>query len=310
MLNLYFVSNLLTSLFMKRRFIKLFIVFLLLSLMTYKSYLLLTDGFSVKNIVFEEKKARWEISYTGEEIKDAQKILNQPFRYLAKGRQCYAFESEDGQYVLKFMKCQRFKTSWFSRWLPNSARKIKKKSKSKKALFSSYFIAKNECPKETALLFLQLNAKSLFHKKVQLIDKLGRIHEVDIDKTPFVIQKKITPVFTALQRVLEKGDSEQACSLLKQITDVIATLSKRGIRDADAALIKHNNLGFEGDSIAYIDIGTFKHVSRKKRAKFLRKDYQSLDRLCDFLERQNPELACYVKQEIAQAIAAAQELGP
>jgi len=292
---------------MKGRFIKLFIVSLLLSLMAYKSYLLLTDGFSVKNIVFEGNEARWDISYTDQEIRDAQKILSQPFHYLAKGRQCYAFESEDGQYVLKFMKCQRFKTNWFSRWLPNGERKVKKKNRCKKVLFSSYFIAKNECSNETALLFLQLNAKPRLHKKVQLIDKLGRIHEVEIDKTPFVIQKKITPVFTALQRTLEKGDTEKAYSLLKQITDVIVTLSRRGIRDADAALIKHNNLGFEGDRVAYIDIGTFKHVSRKKRAKFLRKDYQSLNRLCDFLETQNPELACYVKQEIAQAIIAAQE---
>ncbi len=294
---------------MKKRIVRLTILLGILFLMTYKAYLQLTDGFNSKNIVLELPcENKWEISYTEEELEMARTILTQPFRYLAKGRQSYAFESEDGKYVLKFMKCQRFNMHSLAKLLPNSERKMKMKMKSRKALFSSYFIAKNECSAESAILFLQLNCKPRLHKKVTLIDKLGCKHEVDIDKTPFVIQKKITPVFTALQKTIDKGDTEKTYSLLKEITDVVAALSARGIRDADLALIKHHNIGFDGEKVAYIDIGTFKHVSKKKKAKLIKKDYKSLDRLCDWLEVRDPRLSLYVKQQIAERIAAAENV--
>ncbi len=291
---------------MKKKFVLFSSLFCVLFLMSYKAYLQLTDNFAVENIVLElPHEKRWEMAYKEEEIENVRKILSQSFRYLAKGRQSYAFESDDGQYVLKFMKCQRFKMHWLAKFLPGFDRKMKLKRKRKKELFSSYYIAKNECSDECALVFLQLNSQPFIHKTVKLIDKLGRVHEVDIDKTPFVIQRKITPVFTALQKVLENGDTKKTYSLLKQITDTVAMLSKRGIRDADPALIKHQNIGFYGDTVAYIDIGTFKHVSRKKRAKFIRKDCESLTRLCDWLQMHDPKFSLFVQEQIAQSITAA-----
>src|SRR5579862_5235963 len=39
-----------------------------------------------------------------EEGKDLKKALDQPYRFLDKGAQCYVFLSHDGRYVIKFFK--------------------------------------------------------------------------------------------------------------------------------------------------------------------------------------------------------------
>lgn len=293
---------------MKKKFTLYGLIFALLFGTTYKAYLLLTGGFEVENIVLDlPGEKRWEIKYTEDEIEAVRTVLSQPFHYLAKGRQSYAFESEDGKYVLKFMKCQRFKAHWFTQFLPDRKAKMKEKKRSKKEIFTSFYIAKNRCSDESALVFLQLNPQPLLHKKVVLIDTLRRRYEVDIDTTPFVIQRKVTPIFAFLQQLIKEKKTDKIYSALKQVTDIVVTLSERGVRVADPALIKHQNIGFCDGKVAYIDIGSFTHVSPKKRARQIRRDYNSLDRLCEWLEKRNPQYSRYVKEQIAQSTRAAEK---
>ncbi len=44
----------------------------------------------------------------------AEQALSQPFHYLGKGRQCFVFESADGQYVLKFFNQSYLQMPWYS----------------------------------------------------------------------------------------------------------------------------------------------------------------------------------------------------
>src|SRR5437868_3279127 len=61
-----------------------------------------TDGFSIYNISSNLSfREEWEIP---QETTEAKIILAQPFYYLGKGAQSYVFESEDGNFVLKFFR--------------------------------------------------------------------------------------------------------------------------------------------------------------------------------------------------------------
>ncbi|MCE5294654.1 MAG: hypothetical protein LLF94_08590, partial [Chlamydiales bacterium] len=61
-------------------------------------------------------------------VEDARIALNQPVHYLGQGRQFFDFESADGKYVLKFLKCQRIDVSsvYKAMWLPKYFREKRK----------------------------------------------------------------------------------------------------------------------------------------------------------------------------------------
>ena len=72
--------------------------------------------------------------------------LSQPFHYLGGGGQCFAFVSEDDQYVIKFIKQRQFLTdSWF-------AKKQQKKEREKEQLFSALKSSFDLIPNQTGLL--------------------------------------------------------------------------------------------------------------------------------------------------------------
>ena len=74
-------------------------------------YYRLTDDFRLANITYELPfKPSWKVpSLTKEEYSRLAQITNQKFTYIGKGAQCYAFASEDGEYVLKFFKFKHLK---------------------------------------------------------------------------------------------------------------------------------------------------------------------------------------------------------
>ena len=64
-----------------------------------------SDGFSIERISNVFAPAGNELSaLTKNEKIILKKICEQPFVYLGKGSQAYAFQSQDGQYVLKLFK--------------------------------------------------------------------------------------------------------------------------------------------------------------------------------------------------------------
>src|ERR1700724_132490 len=78
-------------------------------------YYRLTDDFRLSNMTYSLPfKAPWESpSLTPEQHRELAQILNQKFFYIGKGAQCYAFASDDQQYVLKFFKFKHLKPSFW-----------------------------------------------------------------------------------------------------------------------------------------------------------------------------------------------------
>ena len=92
----------------KRLFIScaLFSLTLFASLFLYVNFIKRTKGFCLKKIVsYHEYHPKWDIGpLTSEQESLLNEISSQTFRYLGSGKECYAFESEDGKLVLKFFK--------------------------------------------------------------------------------------------------------------------------------------------------------------------------------------------------------------
>src|SRR5262245_16196087 len=49
---------------------------------------------------------------------EADRLLEQPFRYLGRGRQCFAFSSPDGKVVLKLPRTDIYQVPFWMRVLP------------------------------------------------------------------------------------------------------------------------------------------------------------------------------------------------
>src|SRR5690348_12557384 len=76
-----------------------------------------TTGFSLNKIVSRLSfNPEWEVEPLTERQREllVEKVFPQTYYYLAAGNQCYAFISEDRQYVLKFFKMHRL---FPKRWL-------------------------------------------------------------------------------------------------------------------------------------------------------------------------------------------------
>ena len=95
--------------------------------------------------------------------KDVLSVLDQPFHYLGKGVQCYAFVSADDKYVLKFFRMRRLLPSPWLVKMPllesYKQEKIKRKSEELFRDFTSYKIAYEQLQEETGLVYVHLNQK-------------------------------------------------------------------------------------------------------------------------------------------------------
>jgi hypothetical protein len=178
-------------------------------------------------------------------LEQAREILEQPFFYLAKGRQFYAFLSQDGKYVLKLMKCQRFNMLPWAKTLQPA--RFCYKQKQIKALFTSCQIAADELSDVTGVLFVHLVPFAETKMRVTIFDKLNSAHELNLDTVPFLLQTYVA-----------QGSHPEAQKLISLLAYETA---KRGYIDTDSGGLERGNIGFVDNKAVYIDVGTFSSLS-------------------------------------------------
>ena len=138
-----------------------------------------TAGFSIRRI-----SAAPTLPFTNQgETLATQEILKQPFHYLARGGQTFVFVSEDQKYVLKFFKNSP------NAFVPLKKYHTKKIGKLMRDI-EGYLLAFERLPEESGLIFLKLDTETPFDQTVTIVDKLGIQHELSLQKTLFVVQKK------------------------------------------------------------------------------------------------------------------------
>lgn len=264
-----------------------------------------TDGFSIGRITSHlPPHLTWatpEIS--AQEAKELNAALDQPYSYLAKGGQCFAFLSQDKRYVLKLFKTKfwacgslRFHT------LPCMPKETQER-KMAQALFklhrdfNSYTYACQELKEETALLYLHLNKTDHLDKKLQIIDKLGITHTIDLDQYEFAVQRRVELAYDRLDALLQQKELKKAKQLIRSLAAVCLARCRKGFYDEDVRL--DCNFGFMDDQPIFIDIGRFVKDPAQQNTEALRKTLDCIAmQLSVWLGTHYPDAAPYLCEAI------------
>lgn len=223
-----------------------------------------TDGFQIVRITSDiPAEENWETSPS--DLNALQSIFAQAFRYLDSGGQSYAFLSQDGRIVLKFFKMHHLRQyPWLqSIPLPSFLDKFRQAAliyqrQRLERVFSSCKIAHDELKEETGVLHLHLNPNpELEALRVQIVDKIGIAHTIDLSHVPFVLQYRADNAFKTLRRHLKQQDLDAAKHVVKEIVDFLQLRYRKGIKDLDPA--PRRNIGLLENRAIAIDIGSFFH---------------------------------------------------
>lgn len=222
---------------------------------------------------------------------EVSEILNQPFTFWNAGGQSYIFLSQDGNYVLKFFKMYRYRLpcGLDQIHLPPSLDKVREKWSCRKQSrlkrdFSSYQLAYKEFQAESGLLYLHLNRTEFFPKSVRVIDNLGIAHSLNLNETPFLLQKRATLAYEAIDTLMQKGEIEEAKNRITCLVNFNRLLYQKGLYNRDAVL--ETNYGFDGDTPLLLDIGRLQKSSDVPREDF----GLIMNRLREWLAKSHPEL--------------------
>lgn len=237
----------------------------LLCFATVVGYNALTDGFSVQQMASRlPYNVMYETSPVNEQHHDSLKaILDQPYSYIGKGCQFYAFQSADGRYVLKFLK-QKHLRLWTElnqipmpyKWRQKADLKINQRKMRVKRLFSSCKLAYEEMPHESGLLYIHLNKTPFFQDKICIQDKMGLKHKIMLDDYEFILQESAIPLTSMIAAIVNRDDfEEQMSERIDQLIKLICKRCEKGICDRDRSFVK--NVAFVGDEAIFIDIGQF-----------------------------------------------------
>jgi hypothetical protein len=249
-----------------------------------------TGKFTVMRITSNlTPRPEWETAALspGEKVQ-IQQILNQPFSYLSKGVQSFVFASQDGQYVIKFFRHDHLDAPF---WL-TPPKKAKKQDRLHKE-FLSYKLAFENLQEQTGLVYLHLNKSKDLHQTLDLVDKLGIHHPIPLDKYEFLVQKRASLLYTALNQMIEENKMPQAKETLSKLVQLLAHRAQKGISDKDPDLV--TNFGVIGTDPVQIDVGRF-----SQRAPKIDKDeiIRITDPLNKHLMTRCPELQQHLKTQI------------
>lgn len=265
-----------------------------------------TDGFSARKLV---SKLPYNILYEVGPLNCVEKerlatILDQPYRYIGKGCQFYAFESKDGKYVVKFFKqkhlrlCTELNNVPMPKFLRKKAdAKIARRKQRVNNLFSSCKLAYEELAEESALQYIHLNRVPIFKQKITIIDRRGWKSVLNLDDYEFILQKKALPA----ERVFTKLQEHEIEARVEQLVTLVKKRCMKGIRDRDRSFTQNVAFSLDGKNALFIDIGQFYKDPTVLLEKEQQLDLQKrLNNLRFWVEHHNPELLTHLDQLISE----------
>lgn len=214
------------------------------------TYSRLTDGFSVYQMSSSLPPCpQFDVTLSPEKKEFLQTLFDQKFYYLGKGCQFYVFESEDGKYVLKFLKHKHLRLFTWLESIPMpqqlhsiSDAKITHRRARVDSLFTSCFLAYEKIPEETGLFFIHLNRVPAVEKRLTLIDKIGCKHTINIDDYEYFVQKKGVDLLT----VFLETDESKVPHIVQQMANLVLARCEKGVRDRDPAFVQNIAMTEEG----------------------------------------------------------------
>ena len=274
------------------------------------SYNQITDGFSIRQMSSSlPPYPEFEVPLSKEKKAMLQACLSQPFRYIGKGCQFYAFESADGKYVLKFLKHKHLRPFTWLRAVPMprklreiSDAKIERRQERVRNLFSSCKLAYEEMEEETGLLYIHLNRTPALENKVVIVDKFGLKHHIEVDQHEYVIQKRAIPVKEAFAHVQSE---EELRKLIEQLIAVVAARCEKGIADRDRSFVQNVAFCVHEPRALFIDTGQFYRNDEVRGDEGRKRDLKKrLGNLRYWTERHFPDYLPIVDQYCLEFAAA------
>ena len=231
-------------------------------------------------------------------------LLEQPFEFLDTGCQCYAFLSQAQTMLLKLFKQHHFTPiPWLqSILLPSSLsamrdRYLETRSKRFSHTFGSCYLAGTTLKEKTGCFYLHLNPTSHWKKSLEIVDKLGIHHFLDVDSSVFILQERAERVDDRVRRLMRLNQEQEAQRSLSSILTLLADLNQTQIINKDPAIKK--NMGFVNNKAILIDIGSFTKspspLSPTQQKERLLKSTESFMR---WLSKEYPSLANYLQEQL------------
>jgi len=218
-----------------------------------KAWHLAKDGFSIRRCQV------WDFGVSDGLSEESQIALKQTYSYLSRGHQCYAFVSEDGNYVIKIPRTDRYHTAFWLNLFPEMKKERQENlSRRESFLLESFRVSYEELRDQTALLALHLGTSEDRGEKIRIVDRIGRKYVMPLNKTAFILQRKKPILMAEFQRALTEGRRDQARQMLQSFLHVVADRARLGILNKDPSFLR--NFGFDGKIAFQIDIGSFYRV--------------------------------------------------
>lgn len=269
-----------------------------------------TDTFTIAAISscrpFESK---WQTRpLTSEEKEEMDQALNQKFRYFGRGGQCYAFFSEDGNYVIKFFKQRVYKIPLWHHFIPipfvfdryKEKKRWKRQDKIERDFFS-YKVAFEELQEMTGVLYVHLNQTDDLKRKICIVDLLNIEHQLDLDQFDFILQRRAEMIYPKIALHVKNNQLGQAKQIIDQIVSQIVARCNLGYEDWDPNV--RTNCGLLKDRVIKIDVGRFIKNEQMKTEQMCRSELIRITTpFKDWLGTQSPELASYCDEAVAKVV--------
>jgi hypothetical protein len=286
---------------------------------------LTTHGFCLQRILATDlvPQKRWETPPVLEVEKcEIAALLNQPYRMIGAGSECFAFKSEDGKAVIKFFKLDLARPVYFHRGifledysahcgtLSNHPLTRVDFAAFKRFMgirefridrtFSSIHLAFEHLKEETGLLYLHLNPTEGLHGQLTLYDACGIAHKVDLDKTFFFLQSCAVPVEEHFATLREEGKVEKAQESIDSLVQLLMTRCQKGFADRD---VVNRNFGYIGTRAIEIDSGSFRKSPQMREPWLYRQElfYATLE-LKFWLKKNYPEMVQYLEDRVSEKV--------
>lgn len=253
------------------------------------------------------RNPHWDLPpVSSEELQQLDTLLDQPFYYLGKGCHCYAFISQDDQFVIKF---HRFASHmrmfpWLNHpfsYLFNEKRKKIKQHNIDKLHYNlqNYKNTFLDLKSEAGLLLLHINRSCHLNRSITLVDRTGAIYRVPLDEVTFIIQKKADLIYPTLEKLYASGQLAEGKKVISSVLQLILDSHQKGYVDHDPILRK--NYGLLGLEAMHIDIGDLvkesKIEARENDAPYVKRVTASLRKK---IEADFPLLLSHYDEKIKQ----------
>lgn len=234
-----------------------------------------TDDFRLSNITYNLPAAFADLQprYSQDELDTVDALLSQPFDYVGKGAQSYAFSSRDGKYIIKFFKFKHLKVNFFDRALGREEG-ILRKERLVRSIFEGHALAWQRHREETGLLFVQLVPNGPLKKEIEVFDKLKISRKIPLSEVVFVVQKKAVPSREALTALLEVGNMEELKHHIQMIFKLYGSTYSKGLYDRDHGVL--HNTGFVEGSAIHFDVGKLTDEPRMVDRAYAQGDFDKI----------------------------------